>query len=263
MGKLVVMIVLVLGGIGGLGGRAEAQIVNIQNLLAKPPDANGASGSLEVKLEWRGGNNRFFDVGGAGSVLVKHDRLLGLAVVRGEYGSANGDTDIAKKTFEHLRARVTLDCRWRWEVFAQHEYDAFRRLAVRAVAGTGPALQIVNEKEVKLLAGAAYLFEAEQLSSTPMDASDAGDRSVASRASVYVTGTEQVRDGVEITQTVYAQPRITDPGDVRVLGELAAAAKLSKRFALVEELSAAYDRTPPVGIKRYDTALKFGVAVSF
>lgn len=246
----------------GLVRHADAQIVNVQGQLAKPPVREGLSGQLELKLEWREGNNSFFDVGGAGSLLYHRGRLLVLALARGEYGNAGGGIAIARKSFEHLRARVTLDCRWRWEVFAQHEYDGFRRLSVRAVAGTGPVLQILNNARGAILAGAAYLFELEHLDTRPGTV-DAGMRSIASRASFYLTGTEQLGPTVSIVQTVYAQPRLGDPGDLRLLGELSLTSKLSKRLALTDSLVVAYDRTPPDGIRRYDTQLKVGLLLAF
>ena len=262
MGKLAAVIALALVGLASLAHRADAQIVNVQGQLAKPPEKDGVTGQAELKLEWREGNNEFFDVGGAGSVLYRRGRLLGLALARGEYGNAGDGVEIARKAFEHLRARVTIDCRWRWEAFAQHEYDKFRRLSVRAIAGTGPALQIVNEARVGLLAGVAYLLEYERLG-TDADKTDSGRRTVVSRASTYVTGTEQIGGGVSIAQTVYVQPRLDDPGDVRVLGELSVTSKLSKRIALTDGFTIAYDRKPPVDIRRYDTQLKVGLLVTF
>jgi hypothetical protein len=262
MRRLGVVIALALVGLAAAAGRAEAQIVNVQGQLAKPPEHDGVTAQVELKLDWRTGNNPFFLIGGTGSVLVRRGRLLGLALARGEYGNARDGLAIARKAFEHLRARVTIDCRWRWEVFVQHEYDAFRRLSVRAVAGTGPALQIVNEPRVALLAGASYLLESERLD-TRAGTIDAGARTLASRASVYVTGTETLGDIVAIAQTVYVQPRLDDPGDVRVLGELSVTTKLSKRLALTDGFTVAYDRTPPDGIGRYDTQLKVGLLVTF
>ena len=246
----------------GLVRHADAQIVNVQGQLAKAPERDGVTGQLELKVDWREGNNSFFDVGGSGALLYRRGRLLGVALVRGEYGNAGGGIPIARKSFEHLRARVTLDCRWRWEAFAQHEYDAFRRLSVRAVAGTGPALQLVNSSRVAVLAGAAYLFELERLDTRP-GTIDAGLRTLASRASFYATGTERLGAGVSIVQTLYIQPRLDDPSDIRLLGELSVTSKLSKRIALTDGLVVAYDRTPPDGIRRYDTQLKLGLLVTF
>jgi hypothetical protein len=240
---------------------ARAQIVNVQGALAKAPATDGAIGVVELKLNWREGNNPLFDIGGAGSLVVRHGPVLGLALARGEYGTSRGLT-LARKSFEHVRGRIELDRRWRWEVFGQHEYDQFRRLALRALVGTGPALQIVETPALALLAGAAYLYEYERLD-TRLGTIDAGEHTTAHRASVYLTGHEDIGAGALIVETVYAQPRLDQPGDVRVLGELAVQTKLSARLGLKNSFLVAYDRTPPDGVKRYDTALEVAITATF
>ena len=240
---------------------AHAQIVNVQGQLAKAPDKDAVVGQVEGKIDWREGNNPLFQIGGTAAVLVREGKFLGLALVKGEYGVSRG-VDLSKKSFEHLRLRYSVDCRWKWEAFAQHEFDRFRRLSIRAIAGTGPALQIVNEKSFGMLAGAAYMFELEQLDERPMTI-DAGERTIFHRASFYLTGVEKIGEQVSIVETIYAQPRLGDPSDFRLLGELSVATKLSKRIALTDSFTIAYDRTPPDGIKRLDTQLTVGVLITF
>lgn len=242
-------------------GSARAQIVNVQGALAKAPEQDGESGEAALKLSWRGGNSPLFDVGGAGTVLVRRGRFLGLALARGEYGRSRGLT-LTEKTFEHLRARITLDCRWRWEVFVQHEFDRFRRLSLRAIAGTGPAIQLVDTKEGAVLAGAAYLLELERLDRRD-GTTDGGHEALAHRASFYVTGHEDLSSSVSIVETLYLQPRLDDLGDVRVLGELSVQTKLSKHLALKDSFVLAYDDTPPQLVERLDTALEVTLLVSF
>lgn len=239
---------------------AVAQIVNVQGQLAKPPETDGVSGQAELKLDWREGNNPLFDLGGSGSVLVRHGRVLALALVRGGYGTSRGLT-LSRRIFEHVRTRVTLDCRWRWEAFAQHEYDQFRRLAVRGLVGTGPALQLVNTASIGLLAGAAYMLEYERLDERP-ETMDAGRRDVSQRASFYLTGTQNA-GAVSFAETVYVQPRVDELDDVRVLAEASITSKLSKRIALSDAFTFAYDETPPEGVKRYDLQLRVSVIVTF
>jgi hypothetical protein len=252
---------LVIAVIGFCAAPARAQIVNVQGALAKPPASDDVTGQVELKLNWREGNNPLFDVGGAGSVVGRRGAVLGLVLARGEYGTSRGLT-LARKTFEHARTRIELDTRWRWEAFAQHEYDQFRRLSLRALGGTGPALQILDDKAIALLAGAAYLYEYERLDTRP-GAIDAGLRATAHRGSVYLTGHEEPGAGVLIVETVYAQPRLDRPGDLRVLGELSVQSKLASRVALKDSFTVAYDRTPPDGVQRYDTQLEVAVVVTF
>jgi Protein of unknown function, DUF481 len=246
--------------IGLLSGPAFAQIVNIQGALAKAPATDGTSGEVSLKLAWREGNTPLLEVGGSGAVLVRHGRILGLALARGEYGRSH-DVTLSEKTFEHVRTRITLDCRWEWEAFVQHEFDRFRRLSLRAVAGTGPALHLVDRPEVGVLAGAAYLFELEHLDERD-GAVDRGRDSVAHRASLYVTGHEDLSKSVAIVETFYVQPRLDRPSDLRLLGELAVQTKLSSRIALKDSFVIAYDASPPDQVKRLDTALEVSLLVS-
>ena len=242
-------------------GPAAAQIVNVQGALAKAPEKDGAAAEVSAKLMWRTGNNPLIDLGGSGAVVVRRGRVIGLVLARGEYGRSNGVT-LTEKTFEHLRARVTIDCRWRWEAFLQHEFDRFRRLSFRAVAGTGPALQLVDKPTLALLAGAAYMFELERLDRR-MGVTDGGEQRVSHRASVYLTGHEDLSSSVSIVETVYAQPRLDDPADIRVLGELGVQSKLSSRIALKDSLVIAYDDSPPEQVERLDTALEVSLLLSF
>lgn len=237
-----------------------AQIVNVQGQLAQPPAADGVSGQLELKVDWRAGNTSLLVLGGAGSLMWRRGKLLGLATARGEYGNARG-LAIARKSFEHVRARYALDDRWKWEAFAQHEYDAFRRLSIRAVAGTGPALQLSEGDDIALLAGAAYLFELEDLDKRA-GTIDAGLRTTHHRASLYLTGSEKLGEGVAFVQTIYVQPRIDEPSDLRLLGELSVTSKLTRRIALSNALTATYDRSPPDTVERYDVTLKLSLLIS-
>lgn len=241
--------------------RADAQIVNVQAAMAAPLDHDGVVGQAEGKISWREGNNPIFDIGGSGSLLVRRGDFLGLALVRGGYGTSRGLT-LTKKTFEHVRIRETLDCHWKWEFFGQHEFDQFRRLSLRALVGTGPAFAIFDTKEVGVLVGAAYIYESERLDKRA-GTIDAGLHSTAHRVSAYVTGHEKLSTGVAIVETVYAQPRIDDPRDVRILGELSVHSKLTQRIALKDSFNVAYDRTPPDGVQRYDTSLEASVIVTF
>lgn len=241
--------------------RAHAQIVNVQDALAKPPPHDGQTGQLEGKLSWREGNNPIFDIGGSGNLLIKRGDFLGLALVRGEYGTSAGVL-LTKKTFEHVRVRYKLEGPWLWEAFAQAELDQFRRLNLRAITGLGIGAQLLDTKPIGILASVAYMYEDERLD-TRAGTIDAGLHSTAHRISAYVTGHENLSTGATIVETVYAQPRIDDPGDIRIYGELSLQSKLTSRIALKDSVNIAYDATPPDGVKTYDTSVEASLIFSF
>jgi hypothetical protein len=251
---------LVLFLLGAVARLAHAQIVNVQGTLATAPTADDTIGQLEAKLNWRDGNNPLFDIGGAGTVLARRGPVLLLALARGEYATRTGLT-LTRKSFEHTRARLDLDDRWRWELFAQHEYDQFRRLSLRALIGSGPAYRAIDDPALSVLVGAAYLYEYEQLDTRP-GTLDAGLRTTDHRASFYVTGHEALPSGVAVVETLYAQPRLDHPADLRVLAELSFVSKLSPRVALKNSLTLAYDATPPDGVKPRDSQLDLALLIT-
>ena len=255
-----VLVLLVLLGVLALPRAASAQIVNVQGSLAKEP-APGWSGTLTGGLDWQTGNVEIVKVAGAGSTIYRCGPWLALALVRGEYSEGEG-VKLAQKTFEHLRGRRALRPRLLWEGFGQHEYDAFRRLSVRAVVGTGPAVRVIVDPRGSLTAGLAYLLEYEQLS-TLADAADSGARAWRHRLSSYLTGSLELGDDVTGTQTVYVQPRLDDPGDLLVLSESSVQSKLGARLSLVNSFVLAYDASPPETIAALATSLKVSVAVTF
>lgn len=234
--------------------------MNVQGALATPPTQNEVDGKLAFNLGWSEGNAPSFNVAGAGSIVWKHDQYLTLFVASGEYGTALHVVN-SKKTFEHLRERMTLTEHWKWEVFGQHEYDEFRRLSFRALLGTGPALQILRQKEYGLLAGVAYMLDLEQLDDRD-EATDSGRETTEHRVSAYVTGHEKIVKNVSFVQTMYAQPKIDDAANYRLLGEAALLVKLSKRYAFTNGLVVSYDSRPPQQVKRFDSSLKVGLVIT-
>jgi hypothetical protein len=239
---------------------AHAQIVNVQGSLTKEPPP-GWSGAVTVGVDWQTGNTDIVRLSGAGSLLYRRGPWLALLLARGEYSEGRG-VKLAEKSFEHLRARRRLGDRLLWEVFVQHEYDAFRRLSVRALAGTGPAYRVLARAGGSLTAGLAYMAEYERLSER-MDTADSGARAWRHRLSSYLTGSLALGDGVTGTQTVYVQPRFDAPDDVLVLSESSVQSKLTSRLSLVNSFVLTYDASPPETIEALSTALKVSLAYAF
>ena len=52
LGLTVAMLVMLIATVR----QADAQIVNVQGQLAKPPERDGVTGQIELKIDWREGN---------------------------------------------------------------------------------------------------------------------------------------------------------------------------------------------------------------
>ena len=243
---------------------ARAQIVDVQTLIGHDVP-EGASGKLDTSLDWRTGNSHVVHVAGAVVGRWRAGDHLVFAVVRGEYDeSAPHDGPLIKdvdKTFEHLRYRYHLEPWLASELFVQHESDQFRRLRLRAVAGADLRLRVAHAKTWSIHVAAGYMAEYEQLLDDTLP--DAGAHAADSRMSTYAVAAWQLRPDVTASETIYVQPRFSDPRDVRVLEEATLVSKLSKDVAFRFSFVLAHDSRPPLATDPTDTALQSALQLSF
>jgi putative salt-induced outer membrane protein YdiY len=244
-----------------LAGAAEAQIVNVQSQIGEVPE--GFSGQIDAAADYRTGNVDLLLLTGALTVRYKHDDHLVFMVLKGEYGEL-GDpgTNFLKHSFEHVRYRFKLNARLTLEAFAQHEFDQFRRMQLRALVGAGPRITVLDQPNLAVTIGVAYLLEHEELDER-MGATDAGDTFTDHRISSYAVISAKVNDKVTFSETVYAQPKITDPGDVRLLSEMALLVKLTDKFTFKTAFVLAHDSNPPDLLDDTDTVLISGISFKF
>jgi hypothetical protein len=240
--------------------QAHAQIVNVQGLVGQDlPE--GFSGQLDASGDWRTGNTELLLVSGAATLRYKAGDHLVFAMARGAYARV-GDDQILGNVFEHLRYRWKLTPRWTAEAFAQHEFDEFRRLQLRALVGAGPRLTLLEDKRAGLIVGVAYMFETEKYDDKA-GTGDAGASHQHHRLSSYVLFTSAINEVVSFAETVYYQPKIDHPQDFRVLNETLLQVKLSDRFSFKTAFVLAHDSTPPQTVKATDTALQTGLSYKF
>jgi putative salt-induced outer membrane protein YdiY len=238
---------------------AHAQIVNVQSILATEA-SEGLSGSISGSADWRTGNTELLVLSASPVARFRHGDHLIIAIAKGELGRSKGQRIIAK-TFEHLRYRYQIVPELLVEVFGQHVYDEFRRLELRTVAGIGPNVALLARDSVRIAFGAAYMFEIERLRTD--DSPDAGEESIAHRASTYLMGSYQLDKRLQLIETVYAQPRFGDLADIRLLNESQLVVQLTSKLAVKVSFVLAYDSEPPTEIESLDAATKTTLTLSF
>lgn len=263
----------------GASAPAAAQIVNVQSLLAdEPPE--GLSGSITASADWRTGNTNLLALAAAPLVRFRSGDHVALATWRGELrqnkSAPDADfTTIVKKSFAHVRYRYRVRPRVVAEAFGQHVFDEFRRLRLRVVAGAGPKFDVVATGPLRLSVAVAYMIEIEELNDGYIDPDNdpPSASGIHHRASSYVVASYHLDDRVTIANTMYAQPRLDDPSDIRMLDDLALVVKLGDSVAITTALSLSYDSHPPTddptdpdpvsAVEAFDSALSSSLTVSF
>lgn len=238
---------------------AWGQIVNVQPLIAAP-DAEGASAALEAALDVRTGNTQLLLLSASALGRLRIGQHLWFLLLRQEFGVQGGERFL-DKDFEHLRYRYDLLEWLQLEAFGQHDRDEFRRLAARMLWGGGVRVPFQPAPELELAAGIAYLWELERLSAG--SEADAGAVSAAHRLSSYVTLALRLDERLRLGQSTYAQPRVTQPEDIRLLNETELLVSLNEMLALKLTFSLGYDSRPPIGRRALDTATKTSLQLRF
>ncbi|ATB45049.1 hypothetical protein MYMAC_000632 [Corallococcus macrosporus DSM 14697] len=236
---------------------ASAQIINVQALF----DENmgpGHSVAVDLGADWRTGSIDLFSLRGALLGQWRTEKHTWLGVVRGEYAFAAEEV-IVSKVMEHVRYRYGFTERLSGEVFAQHEFDEFRRIQFRALLGAGPRVKVLTDKKATLVVGLALMLEHERIR---RDAEpDAGKFRTDPRLSSYVLGRLEFMENVFLVQTLYAQPRVTNPADIRLLNDTIFEVKPNARLSVAIGFNLTFDNSPPLGVPKLDTQLRTSVGI--
>lgn len=238
---------------------AAAQIVNVQALFdEKAP--SGPSAAVDLGTDWRTGSTNLFTVRGALLGQWRAEAHTWLGAIRGEYAFASGER-IVSKVLEHLRYRYRFTDRLSAESFLQHEYDEFRRLQFRALLGAGPRLTLLREEGAMLVFGVAVMLEHERLRRD--GEADAGARATDPRLSSYLLARVKLMENIHLAETVYVQPRLTGPSDLRLLNDTVFEVTPNERVTVGLGFNLTFDSAPPATVSRLDTQLRTSVGIRF
>jgi hypothetical protein len=237
---------------------ARAQIYNVQPLL--DGHKNGFATAIEGSLDWREGNTDLLLLSGNAATQWRHGRHLLFLLLHDEVGLKQG-VQFVNKDLEHLRYRVLLDRVFDAEAFVQHDADAFRRLAVRAVAGVGLRLRIVAGRHVDIAVAAAHMVEYEHLAASVYPDSD--EQRIKQRLSTYLVATIKTTARFNISDTLYAQPSWVNFHDVKMLSDSAFQLVVSKHVSVKFDLLLTLDTQPPYGVQPLDSELKTTLSMSW
>jgi hypothetical protein len=240
--------------------RASAQVVNVQPLLAKGHGTRGLTLQMDGTVDYRVGNVELLQISGKIVTQYRWRRHLVFVLGQGELG-VNPKGTFLNRLLGHVRYRLTLMRALDAEVFVQADRDVFRRVALRALAGGGLRLRVINADHARLALGLSAMAEYEELRSD--DKPDAGVASTVARLSAYLTVAVPLGPRLALQETVYVQPRAGNPGDVRILEELELLTRPTNILTIRLAAMLAYDAVPPIGVETFDARLQSSIGVVF
>ncbi len=255
--RTLVHLACALAALAGLPGAAAGQ-VDVQP-LSREELPEGYSGSLTTNLTAQTGNTDFVQLGVNARVYNVVGRRTTMIVGNGGLGFL-GRSRFSSSGLFHYRRTYRLSA-WAWpEWYAQVNYDRSQLLVWRTVVGAGARTPVTTGSWGEAGAGFSLLVEDERLD---LEAEALHpDHTLAVRGSAHFS-LRLVPGQVVITSTTYAQPRVDDPGDIRLLQEMSVASPVTDRLALTVSFDLRYDSGPPDGLAPVDARLRTGLTLSY
>lgn len=242
---------------------AAADIVNVVSVISVTSD-EGLTGSLTGAIDARRGRVSRLVLSAAPVLRYRRGSHLFITYGSGEYDQ---DNEAVNRLFGHARYRYRVMPRLIGEVFTQHETNPGVEQEYRGLVGAGSLFDLVTRKHARVAWGVAYMLEYERIEddvACPQPGCNV-DPGLQHRVSSYVTANYQIEPNLQLVETLYVQPLVTDPvSDFRLLNDVQIAVLVTKILSFNTTLSWIYDRAPnPTHYERYDLTLKSALTLQF
>jgi len=220
--------------------------------------SEGVEGNIGLYFGGSKGNSDFFSGGGAAnityntpgySILILGDGLLGF----------RGGESFSNEGLVHLRYTWTKSPRFQLEGFLQTDYARPRKLTFRALAGGGLRTILYENPRYALTIGNSLMWEREHLDIPTRDPHP--EQTSVLRSSNYIN--LRIHTKATVTLTGYYQIMPSEPGDVRILGNLQIASPIAGPLQQVTTVRYRHDNRPPLGIKKNDITIGTSFTFTF
>ncbi len=243
-----------LSAASALTATAEARILNTLHGLSKPD--SGLSLDVQASVSHTAGNSDHLSLtaGGAAQYLTGRNRLRFLT--EETYREIEG-RKAAEDFMVHLRHNYRITEVLHTLLFAQNQYNPFRRLRRRTLLGGGTRADVLTEPGLTGALGASAMLESEELTDSPGD----GD-STCVRGSFFLSLVWRSDAGATVGLSGFYQPKLSDPANRLMTASLGLEAPLVENIALQATAELDYDSRPAPEVETTDTALSSGLKLS-
>jgi len=226
--------------------------------LVKPDE--GISGSVAVDLAATQGNSRRTDHAAGMQLHWLHGLQQNILLIDYAYGAASGVTN-TDNGFTHLRHIQNLGNDWAAEAYLQASRNSLSRLKFRGLAGGGGRKQLLPAMQgVTLFAGIGAFFARERL-----QADGATTRTLSEDwwGNVYFIVKLQLTPRLELSNSLYYQPRAADSADYRLSDRLLLSVPITESVKVTLSMALDHDSRPPAAVKRTDLSYKSALVLRF
>ena len=253
MTRILLCLPLVLGA-APLGAQVNIEALRRDTL---PP---GLSGALRATFSVKSGNVDLVQLALAGRSDLVTGRLATFLVGNTRIGFLDS-TRFLSAGLLHVRQSYAVRPWLLPEWFAQVNYDEPRLINVRGLVGGGVRVRVADGGPARLWIGTGVMFEHERLDL--LRGAEHAARISVVRSSSYGALRLRAADHLALTMTIYLQPQLSRPEDLRVIHEMAMSVAVTQAIAVTISFDLRFDSRPPDGITAVDLDLESGLAVLF
>lgn len=225
--------------------------------MRRAQDDDGLRLTVDATAAFATGNTEYLQLGLGGR--ADWQRGPHLAFVVGETRFSRADATVyLDRQFVHARYNRRLAARLVAEAFSQAERNRQQRLEARTLVGAGVRFEAFETERAGLAIGSTPMVEYERLTDAAME-----PPATVVRWSHYVSGRLRVGEAGTLTAVAYAQPRVDEVGDVRVLAQSALEVGVTRALRLRLRANLRFDSRPPLGVEPTDLTVENGLVFAF
>lgn len=221
---------------------AEAQVVNIENKRIYD-DTSGWSGSVDGGFSAVQNGPTLYSANLRPRAQYKTRKHYYLLLSDLSY-TASSKVVYANSGMSHFRYAYRLfNSPWKWESYAQTQYNQLLDQKIRSLVGTGIRWKMVDTNNIRFFIGTSTFYEYEVLQT---------ERTINKgfRWSNYLSWFIATKSGFTFSATTYAQPLWRNFNDIRVAGQYSLGFRVTKRLDVKLEYNIYYDSRPPVDVRK-------------
>lgn len=226
--------------------------INIESVRQIPGE--GFAGSSGFQFNGQDGNTQKFSSRAStlGVYRLPEDELLFLGEYR--YGTSDNEID-TNRGQAHLRSTFQYHKSTAYEVFIQSEFDEFKDLNARHLAGANVRFRLLNDDRHIFYLGTGAFYEIEDFSLV--------EDQEGFRGNIYVSYSYKITELVSAAATTYYQPKLEDLEEYRVRFQSGLDIFVSKTLVFDVDFNLVHDTDLPEDVKPTDTDYLVGFTVKY
>lgn len=230
-----------------------SQIVNIENKRIYD-DSVGWSGNLDASFSYIENKDYFYNLRSNAKMQYKTRKHYYLLL--SDFIYSGGKTVYGNSGLTHFRYAYRIkNSAWKWESYAQIQYNQLLNQRVRALIGTGIRAKLLDKEKMKIFFGTSAFYEYEEIQPNNEFHNDY-------RWSNYLSWFIPYKH-LNFTGTTYYQPLFNNLSDYRFSGQYSLSSAITKRFRIKMEYFIFYDSNPPLGVRNRIASFLIGFGIDF